>query len=110
MNLSDYVFFGLLLIGAGLAAWAKFRPGDAAKIERWKEATAKVWGVTGKVLDEAALVVEQLDGQKDLEGDVKTKYVAAAIEKLVPGLTAETRKRLAQAAHQYVRMREAKVI
>lgn len=107
MNLSDYVFFGLLALGAGLTLWARLRPGDAARIERWKEATAKVWKVSAPVLDEAAKVVAALDGDRTLGGDAKTALVAAAIDKLAPGLNAETKKRLAQAAHQYVRMGES---
>lgn len=103
------VWPGVIVLAAFVGAvwvWLRLNPGMARRIEAWKAQTAKIWGVTATALDQAAQIVLAQD-KKEGPGETKLTLATAAVQALWPRLDPEVARRLVQAAHQYVRMRQA---
>lgn len=97
-------------LGAGLFIFVKTNPSAAAQLAKWRDTTARLWGVAAPVFDQVAKVVEDLDGRDDIPNDTKLAFAAAAVKRFAPTLDSDTARRVAQAAHQYVRLRQAQIL
>lgn len=100
----------ILALGVGFFIWLKTNPKLEAQIAKWKAQTAAVWGVAVPVLDRVAEVVEDLDGKSEFGNEQKLNLAAAAVRTLAPHVDAVTARRVAQAAHLYLRARQEQLL